>query len=441
MAILNFTLSPEALSKLHDALVCLGKFSEAVSIEASHDKLVLTALNSSKSAYASFKLIGNKFFTKYQYKPPRSGNQAKEKFYCKIYNKALLSVFKGRVGDPTRERETGIERCDVSVEDGEGKTKSRFVIKIICRHGVIKTYRLTFESFAPMHAFFDRAIATNSWSISSRTLREFVEHFGPGTEQLDIYSAEGRVSLTSYTEKVMSGSEILKQPLHTTIAIDTLEFAEFAVEEQLHIVISVKDFKSIITHAGITNTIVKALYSRPSCPMQLTYSDEGMITEFILMTIGEVRTASQSPAPNASRAGSKRPLEATSSSKRNATSEMPPPPASAAPSLKKRATRPSPPPPQPSIQSNDLFVSQGAGDDDGAWDPYEEQDEMLLYDADGAESNPMTMNSNRTQSAIPSQSINGPRVSAGGIANGDSDATQALEPTQRLSQVHGVFDD
>jgi hypothetical protein len=39
MAILNFTLSPEALGKLHDALVCLGKFSEAVSLEASHDKV------------------------------------------------------------------------------------------------------------------------------------------------------------------------------------------------------------------------------------------------------------------------------------------------------------------------------------------------------------------------------------------------------------------
>lgn len=39
MAILNFTLSPDALSKLHDALVCLGKFSEAVSMEAVHDKV------------------------------------------------------------------------------------------------------------------------------------------------------------------------------------------------------------------------------------------------------------------------------------------------------------------------------------------------------------------------------------------------------------------
>ena len=58
-------------------------------------------------------------------------------------------------------------------------------------------------------------------------------------------------------------TEILKQPLHTTIAIDTLEFAEFAVEEKLHIVISVKDFKSIVTHAGTTNTTVKGFLLLP----------------------------------------------------------------------------------------------------------------------------------------------------------------------------------
>ena len=39
MPVLGFTLSPESLGKLHDALVCLGKFSEAVCIEAAHDKV------------------------------------------------------------------------------------------------------------------------------------------------------------------------------------------------------------------------------------------------------------------------------------------------------------------------------------------------------------------------------------------------------------------
>ena len=132
--------------------------------------------------------------------------------------------------DPTREKDTAIERCDVSVEDGEGTGKSRFIVKIACRHGmkfeylssplslissvkgVLKTYRLTFESVSPVHALFIKESANNTWSISSRTLREFVEHFGPGTEQLDIYFEDGRVSLTSYTEKIMSGNGETIQP-------------------------------------------------------------------------------------------------------------------------------------------------------------------------------------------------------------------------------------
>lgn len=51
------------------------------------------------------------------------------------WRQALLSVFKGRVVDPTREKDTAVEKCDVSVEDEEGKAKSRFIIKMTCKHG------------------------------------------------------------------------------------------------------------------------------------------------------------------------------------------------------------------------------------------------------------------------------------------------------------------
>lgn len=55
MLILSFTLSPESLGKLHDALVCLGKFSEAVCIEAANDKVLpcrplKTSMSNSRSS-------------------------------------------------------------------------------------------------------------------------------------------------------------------------------------------------------------------------------------------------------------------------------------------------------------------------------------------------------------------------------------------------------
>jgi hypothetical protein len=39
MVVLRFTLTPEAASKVHDLLVCLGKFSDTVAIEARREKV------------------------------------------------------------------------------------------------------------------------------------------------------------------------------------------------------------------------------------------------------------------------------------------------------------------------------------------------------------------------------------------------------------------
>lgn len=225
--------------------------------------------------------------------------------------------------------------------------------------------------------------------------------------------------------------------------------------------ISVKDFKSIITHAGITNTNVKALYSQPSYPMQLTYSEDGMLSEFILMTIGESRGTSATPAINGARASSKRPAskqpsEAASTSKRSRnTSEMPPPvtvgPSSTREAVKRKDSRPSPPP--PTLHSQSLFFPEA--DDDRRWDPanYDDEDnEMLLWDANPNVCPPNIVISHRLtniQDAPAASHIlqgieNQERAaqSARELARQETETsahttvpTQRLAPTQRLSQV------
>ncbi|ELR06418.1 hypothetical protein GMDG_02134 [Pseudogymnoascus destructans 20631-21] len=390
MAVLTFTLSPEAVGKIHDALICLGKFNESVSLEATRDHLVLTALNTTRTGYASFTFTTNKFFSKFIYNPPRTSGSTKGKFTCRLYNKALASIFKGRSIDPLREKDTGIERCEVSVEDGAGGVKSRFVAQMICRHGVIKTYQLTFESSSSMHALFKPEMSKSHWSIPSCVLREFIDHFGPKTEQLDIYAKDGRAIFTSYTEKIVAGKEVLKQPLHTSIAIDTTEFSQFNVEDMLHIIISVKDFKAIVQHAGSLDTEVSAAYSYPSKPMQLKYDDEGVTSEFILMTIGDYKATSAVPLPNAIMGNS------TSAPSRQHTEDPPvanvvqqaeasmqPPSRSGAPPAtllghRAWALRHSPPLPQPSIDSDSLFVPDD--EEDRRWNPsgYGGEDEELL---------------------------------------------------------------
>lgn len=72
-----------------------------------------------------------------------------------------------------------------------------------------KTYRLTYEPVEVMHALFDRTAATQGWRISARVLREYIEYFGPKTEQLDILAQEGKAIFTSFTEKISDGKGTL----------------------------------------------------------------------------------------------------------------------------------------------------------------------------------------------------------------------------------------
>lgn len=206
MAVLNFTLSEEGVSGFRDALICLNKFSDDVSLEARKDSFILSTLNNSKSAYASFKFATHRFFSRYNYQGP---GPAKERFHCNMYIRSLISLFRSRSAaadsqrDRDAEKQTLIDRCDVTIEDGQG-VKSRFVARIVFRTGLTSTHRLIFETGVPVHAKFSKTDAPHHWSISSRTLRQLMDHFGPGIDYLDINTDGDRVNFTCFSEKIVS---------------------------------------------------------------------------------------------------------------------------------------------------------------------------------------------------------------------------------------------
>ena len=263
-----------------------------------------------------------------------------------------------------------------------------------------------------MHALFNKNAAKNTWTIGAMTLRSFIEYFGVGTEQLDISSEGGRTTFMSYTEKVMNGrgdmrhcspascaadvsSDVLKQPLQTSVTIDNLDFEDFNVEGKLHIGISVKDFKAIATHADTLKTSITALYSFPNRPMQLSYRGRGILCEFTLMTIGDYRGESATPAPSASRQASAT-VQLQPPSRQDSklptiehqTTTMPPPsqPASRSfnkePLLSQRTQRPSPPPPKASLDPESLFLPQ-YDDEDRQWGErnFDEEEDTVGWSA------------------------------------------------------------
>ncbi|KAL1871419.1 hypothetical protein Daus18300_004786 [Diaporthe australafricana] len=454
MALVNFTLSEDGVGAFNDALVCIHKFSDDVSLEIKKDKLILTALNLTKSAYVSFTFAANRFFSRFNFE---GNTQYRERFFCSLYIKAG--------GDPTRDRDnvTTIERCDVAIDDGPGK-KSRFIAKIFCRNGITATHRLSFEAKAPVHAKFDRSEAINHWAINSRTLRSLMEHFGPGIDLLDINTdGDNVVNFTCFTEKQVSvnNEAVLKKPLHTSVAVEMDEFDGIEVGEKLHIIISFRDFRAILQHASWTSSDLNAAYSRPGRPMKISYGLDGIVCEFVLMTVDEKSTAVQkkgqskaaakaarpglnaAPSTPAARASndSRQPSIAPPREQQEQQARMPPPARRPnAPRLSQFDIRAPLVQPQSSLKSESLFLPQP--DDDEMWAPVNADDEeegenpRLEWDASN-EPNPSTMRISDHSSNTQSNPQSNPLNDSGG------QLPPFVEPTQRVSDVRkfGLFTD
>ncbi|KAF2398495.1 DNA repair protein Rad9 [Trichodelitschia bisporula] len=429
MVKLTFTLTPDASARLHDALSCLGKFGDSVSFEARKDQLVLSTLNSSKSAYASFKLeLG--FFSAFDF---ASDVGQDGRFTCSIMVKALLSVFKSRAAE-ARGKNAGIEKCEVAVQETPEEAECRFIVKMICEHGVTKTYKLTYEPVAVVHALFDRNLATNRWVIQSSFLKEFADYFSPKAEQLDIYAEDGKATFISFTEKVMKSKSVLKHPLKTAVSVNLSDFDHFSAQEQLHIVISVKDFRSAVMHADTMNASVSAFYSSPGRPLQLAYEKDSLQCQMTLMTAGDYIGPTESDVPSAA---STRPQTrgqsfSASDSRSERQNDMPPPrPSNQAirkglrglgrneSSGQAASTR------RVSQESDSLFVP--LEESDRRWDPPDyEKVETLGWDATADNENE------------PHPTFRDSRIPSATDLN-SNEMLEGLPPTQRISQIKGIW--
>ena len=160
----------------------------------------------------------------------------------------------------------------------------------------------------------------------------------------------------------------------------------------VHIGMSVKDLKAIVTHAETLKASLTALYSHPTLPMRLAYHEHGMQCEFTLMTIGDYRSESVTSTPAIVRKASSVPKIQQSSNQSSTPDRskapahaMPPPAQPTSRSFTRelpsqRPPRPSPPPPKASLDPESLFLSEE--EDERKWGEksFEQEEDTLGWD-------------------------------------------------------------
>lgn len=211
------------------------------------------------------------------------------------------------------------------------------------------------------------------------------------------------------------------------------------MQEGIHIHISVKDFRAIVTHAETLKGPISAYFSQPTRPLQFSYQNYGMHCEFTLMTMGDSRGASSAPNPKfVSTRSSSRQLSAVPMqiADRLSSQMLPPARPNAIKPLSSQARGRSfqgqdrtTPMEEPDPES--LFMPLDGADDDRTWDPpnydRDDEEEMLGWDAS---------NDNLSASMRPTvRDLARPAKASENTRNSTQFSEEGLAPTQRLSQV------
>ena len=231
--------------------------------------------------------------------------------------------------------------------------------------------------------------------------------------------------------------------MHTSVALERKDFNDFNVQEGLHIGIIVRDFRAIVAHAETMKAQVTARYARGNRPMLISYGLSGLAAEFTLMTrstSANVPTGSRTATP--ARDLSVKPVsqrqlperEPSVAATTQSAADMPPPAPRTScrepteqPSPSKAGSRNSPPAPSASLNPDSLFIP--ADDDEHHWDEpnYEEEPDIVTWD------NASASTSNRRLRDTESESFQSASERRPGTFH-------EIAPTQRLSQVKGLFD-
>ncbi|EJD07267.1 uncharacterized protein FOMMEDRAFT_164289 [Fomitiporia mediterranea MF3/22] len=302
---MQVTLDARALKPFTRAITCISKYGDEMIIHAGQDGLVLSALNLPKTAYCSFTYRKN-FFLRYVVSvsgqsnnagPSRSNGQVQADggpgAKWMLQTKALLSILKHRNTDKTA------EKCDLIIIDGPqspdsgiGESadsfESRFIVRLHCKHGIVKTHKLLLNS--PMS---DEAPLIPSSQEESRILvqahaiKEIIDHFPGGKSarsdpELVWRFEEDEVKVRSMEKGIDAKG---KSQLATELTLGADEFDYYNVPTApLTLGFFLREFNAIITLADALNTPIDFRFTTSIQPVCISAEADGCNMLFIIAT-------------------------------------------------------------------------------------------------------------------------------------------------------------
>ncbi|NXJ86695.1 RAD9A protein, partial [Trogon melanurus] len=260
----------------------LSRIGDELYLEPTESGLSLRAVNSSRSAFASF-LFAPLFFQLYE---PGGTQPDRELFRCKVLMKSFLGVFRSL---PSLEKTVG--KCLILLKP----RASRLVVQFHCKYGVTKTHNLAFQECEQLQAVFDTQRCSSSLCAPARVLAEAVVHFPQTLAEVTLGAGPGgKISLRNYVEDEAES----RKTMVTELWLAEDEFQTAAVAPGSRITFCLKEFRGLLTFAEASNLPLTIYYDAPGRPVIFTLSDAVLEVHLVLATLSDTESDLQPPPAN-----------------------------------------------------------------------------------------------------------------------------------------------
>ncbi|NXV45395.1 RAD9B protein, partial [Uria aalge] len=267
------------------ALHAIARISDEFWFDPVEKGLALRSVNSSRSAYA-YVFFSSMFFQHYCWTAVSQPCQKEKQLSlpCKLIIKSVLPVFRC-----ANVLERNVEKCSIYTNIND----HHITFQLLCKHGVVKTYNLTFQECDPLQAVFAKHMCPNILKVHSRLLADIMIHFPTSQEEVTLSVTPMKVCFKSYTEEDTDFSKTML----TEIQLNPEEFDYFQVGVDSEVTFCLKELRGLLAFSEATSVPVSIHFDISGKPIAFSIEDMVLEASFILATLCDMEKEPTSQQP------------------------------------------------------------------------------------------------------------------------------------------------